>query len=98
MLIPLISGGAFGLISMYKGWYVVIGPITLIFYGLALVSAAKFTYGEILYLGILQVLLGLTSMFFLGYSLFFWAFGFGVLHIIYGIAIHLKYERRVKSD
>ncbi|HLP13800.1 MAG TPA: hypothetical protein VK177_17835 [Flavobacteriales bacterium] len=93
LLIPLISGGLFGLICIYKGWLVVIAPITLIFYGLALVSAAKFTFGEILYLGVLQVLLGLTCMFFLGYSLFFWAFGFGVLHIIYGLVIHRKYER-----
>lgn len=93
LFIPLITGGLFGLICIYKGWLVVIAPVTLIFYGLALVSAAKFTFGEILYLGLLQIMLGLACMFFLGYSLFFWAFGFGVLHIVYGLVIHSKYER-----
>ncbi|HYG49249.1 MAG TPA: hypothetical protein VD905_00025, partial [Flavobacteriales bacterium] len=93
LFVPLIAGGLFGLICMYKGWLVVIAPVTLIFYGLGLVSAAKFTFGEILYLGILQVVLGLCCMFFLGYSLFFWAFGFGILHIVYGLVIHRKYER-----
>lgn len=94
LLIPLVAGGLFGLICISKNWLVVIAPITLIFYGLALVSASKFTYGEILYLGILQILLGLTCMFFLGYSLFFWALGFGVLHIIYGIVLYKKYDTK----
>jgi hypothetical protein len=93
LFIPLIAGGLFGLVCIYKGWFIVIAPVTLIFYGLALVSASKFTFGEILYLGLLQIILGLACMFFLGYSLFFWAFGFGVLHIFYGLVIHKKYER-----
>jgi hypothetical protein len=30
---------------------------------------------------------------FIGYGLYFWALGFGVLHIIYGVVMWWKYER-----
>jgi hypothetical protein len=67
-------------------------PCFLIFYGLALVNAGKFTFGEIFYLGILQIVTGLVSAFVPGWGLIFWIFGFGVLHIIYGLAMYRKYE------
>jgi hypothetical protein len=64
----------------------------LIFYGLALVSAGKFTFGEIPYLGILEVLTGILALVFPGLALFLWAFGFGLLHILYGLIMHRKYR------
>jgi uncharacterized membrane protein HdeD (DUF308 family) len=64
----------------------------LIFYGLALVSAGKFTFGEIHYLGMLEVLTGLLALVFPSIALFLWAFGFGVLHILYGLIMHKKYR------
>jgi len=64
----------------------------LIFYGLALVDAGKFTYGEVFYLGILEIITGLVSAFFPSLGLFFWIFGFGVLHVIYGLVMYRKYE------
>lgn len=94
LFLPLCVGGIFGLICLYKGWFGLIGPITLIFYGLALVNASKFTFGDIQVLGIMECLLGLASLFNIGYGLLFWAIGFGVLHIVYGIIIHYKYERQ----
>jgi hypothetical protein len=32
-------------------------------------------------------------LFWPGYSLLAWATGFGLLHIIYGLAMYFKYER-----
>ena len=93
LFLPLCIGGLFGLICLYKGWFVLVGPITLIFYGMSLINASKFTFGDIQYLGIMECLLGLASLFNIGYGLLFWAIGFGVLHIVYGIIIHYKYER-----
>lgn len=93
LFLPLCIGGLFGLICMYKGWFALIGPITLIFYGMALINASKFTFGDIQVLGIIECLLGLASLFNIGYGLVFWAVGFGVLHIVYGIIIYYKYER-----
>ena len=65
----------------------------LIFYGLTLVNASKYTFDDIKYLGFIEIGLGLVATLYLGYGLFFWAIGFGVLHIIYGIFMYLKYDR-----
>jgi hypothetical protein len=92
MAIPLVTGGAFILILLLKGLPGLIAPVTLIFYGLALLNASKFTYEEVKYLGIIEIILGLIASYFIIYGLLLWAIGFGVMHIIYGIYMHLKYE------
>lgn len=92
MAIPLGTGGLFILILLLKGLAGLIVPVTLIFYGLALLNASKFTYEEVKYLGIIEIILGLAASYFVGYGLLLWAIGFGVMHIIYGIFMHLKYE------
>lgn len=93
MSIPLIAGGIFVLILISKGLFIFTAPATLLFYGLALLNAANFTFEELKSLGIIQVILGLAASYFLGYGLLFWAFGFGVVHIVYGIYMHLKYGK-----
>lgn len=93
MAVPLIAGGLLILILISKGLIGFIAPFTLLFYGLALYNASKFTYEEVRSLGLIQIGLGLISSYFVGYGLIFWAFGFGVVHIIYGIYMHYKYER-----
>lgn len=93
LLIPLVSGGVFILILFSKGLFGLIAPVSLIFYGLALVNASKFTFEEVKYFGIIEIVLGLVSAYFIGYGLLFWAIGFGLLHIVYGVYMHLKYER-----
>ena len=70
-----------------------IAPFTLLFYGLALFAAGKFTYDEVKFLGMIQIALGLLSSCFVEYGLLIWAIGFGIVHIIYGIYIHYRYER-----
>lgn len=93
MIIPLASGALFILgMLQYKHWDFV-APASLIFYGLALVNASKYTFSDIRYLGLCEIVTGLVNMEFTGYGLYFWAFGFGVLHIIYGITMWWKYER-----
>lgn len=91
--IPLVSGGVLIIILAYHHLFYLIAPLTLIFYGLALVNASKFTLGDIKYLGILEIILGLISSIFIGYAIVFWAIGFGLLHIIYGITMYMKYDR-----
>ena len=90
--VPLVTGGFFCLGLLYHGMFVFIAPATLIFYGLALVSASKYTFTDIQNLGYCQIVLGLLSLFFLGWGLVFWAIGFGVLHIVYGLVMHRKYK------
>lgn len=93
MAIPLVTGGVLILILLSKSLIGLAAPVSLIFYGLALFNAGKFTYEEIRSLGIIQILLGLAASYFTGYALLFWAFGFGIMHIAYGIYMHLKYEK-----
>ncbi len=93
MLIPLVTGGLLILaILRYDDWRF-ISPLCLIFYGLALVNGSKYTLSDIRYLGISEIILGLINTQFIGYGLHFWAFGFGVLHIIYGFIMWWKNER-----
>lgn len=93
LLIPLVTGGIFCLGLFFHGAIGFMAPATLVFYGLALVNASKYTLDDIRYLGFCQIGLGLLSLFFLGFGLEFWTIGFGVMHIIYGILMYRKYER-----
>jgi len=90
--IPLLTGGTFALTVLYHGYFGLVGPICLLFYGLALVNSSQNLYDEFRYLGYCEILLGLLSSFFIGYGLIFWAFGFGVLHIVYGVVMYRKYD------
>ena len=91
--IPMIVGGIFLLKLIENGTYGLIAPGCLIFYGLALINGSKYTLSEIKYLGYFEIFLGIISCWFTGLGLYFWAVGFGVLHIIYGTVMWFKYER-----
>jgi hypothetical protein len=93
MMIPLAAGGFFVLGLMTRSDWTYVAPTCLVFYGLALVNASKYTLTDIRYLGLLEIALGCISMYFPHEGLYFWAAGFGVLHIIYGLIMWWKYER-----
>lgn len=92
LLIPLVVGGLFCIILSYHHFFYLVAPCMLIFYGLALVSASKYTHQEIFWLGVCELFLGILAAIFLGYGLVFWALGFGVLHIVYGVVMYKKYK------
>jgi hypothetical protein len=93
MAIPLVSGGIYAVILFYQDNIALIAPSTLIFYGMALLNASKYTINDIRYLGMIEIMLGLTASIFVEYGLLIWGLGFGVFHIIYGLSIYFKYER-----
>jgi hypothetical protein len=93
MIIPLAAGGLFVLGLLYHNEWKFVAPACLIFYGLALVNASKYTLTDIRYLGFLEIILGSLNMFVTDYSLIFWAIGFGFLHIIYGFIMWSKYDK-----
>ncbi len=93
LLIPLAAGGIFCLIMLKHGMVGLLAPATLLFYGLALLNASKYTYSDLRQLALCELVLGLLASWFIGYGLLFWAIGFGILHIIYGILLYNKYER-----
>jgi hypothetical protein len=93
LFIPLLAGGIFCIALFLHSYYWLIAPAMLVFYGLALVNGSKYTLDDVRYLGILEVLVGLIACFFTGFGIIFWAIGFGILHIVYGLIMWYKYER-----
>ena len=92
LALPLVAGALFILILLMRGYYGIAAPASLIFYGLALINASPNLFDEVRYLGYLEVILGLVSAVLVGYGLYFWAFGFGVLHVVYGLVMYKKYD------
>ncbi len=92
MAVPLVTGGLLILLLLLNGLTGLAAPFSLIFYGLALFNAGNFTYSAVKLLGLMEIMLGLIGIHFIGYGLLCWAIGFGLLHIVYGIYIHYRYE------
>jgi general stress protein CsbA len=97
LAVPLVSGGILTSIFIAREFYVIVAPLLLVFYGLALVNASKFTRQEIYYMGLCQIVIGIIAAVLPGYALFLWAFGFGVIHILYGTIMHFRYEHHSKT-
>ena len=91
--VPLVVGGVVCLIFLFRGWPGVLPSFTLVFYGLALVNVSKYTMIAVRFLGITEILIGITSLLFIEYSLIFWMAGFGLMHILWGLFLHWKRTR-----
>ena len=94
LMIPLVAGGIFVLILVLHNSWGLVASAMLIFYGLALVNAGKFTFGEIHYLGLTEIGLGILAGVFPDYGLLLWAIGFGLMHIVYGSVMYYRHERK----
>jgi len=93
LMIPLVSGGIFTLILLFRNNLELLSSVMLIFYGLSLVNAGKFTFSEIHYLGLTEIVLGILAGVFINYGLLFWTIGFGLMHIVYGTVMYYRHER-----
>jgi hypothetical protein len=97
LAIPLVAGGLFCLQLYLKSVLGMVVPGMLVFYGLALLNASKYTLDEIRLLGLTEIGLGLVAMLFPGLGLVFFALGFGLCHIGYGLLMYNRYERTAQS-
>jgi len=93
LFIPLASGGLLIIILLAQGYYGIVAPSCLVFYGLALIHGSRSTYEEVRYLGLIEIGLGLACAIFPGFGLIFWALGFGVMHMVYGSIMYFRYDR-----
>ena len=93
LMIPLVSGGIFTLILVFRNNLELVTSVMLIFYGLSLVNAGKFTFDELHYLGLTEIVLGLLAGVFINHGLIFWTIGFGLMHIVYGAVMYYRHER-----
>lgn len=96
-LIPLGISGLLCLTNISEGRYDVIASDMLIFYGISLINISLHTYSNTKYLGVGQIIIGLTDSLLPGHSLLFWTLGFGLLHIIYGIYFYCCIEKTNKT-
>ncbi len=94
LAVPMLAGALFAIILLTRYQYDLIASITLIFYGLGLINASKYIFDELHYLGIIEVALGLLSLIWLEQGLLFWTIGFAICHIIVGIVMYRKYEKK----
>lgn len=92
--VPLLVGGYLCLYLIEKEDFRLVAPLMLIFYGLGCFNASKYTLGDVRYLGLTMIILGIINTFFLGYGLLFWTIGFGFCHIFYGGMMWFKYDRK----
>jgi len=93
LMIPLVSGGIFTLILVFRNNLELVTSVMLIFYGLSLVNAGKFTFDELHYLGLTEIVLGILAGVFINHGLIFWTIGFGLMHIVYGTVMYYRHER-----
>ena len=92
MAVPIGAGGALVIAFLWYGAGLFVAPACLLLYGLALVAAGKHTLTEVTYLGYAQIALGILNLALPGYGLYFWAAGFGILHIVYGLIMWRRHE------
>jgi hypothetical protein len=93
LAIPVAGGGIYCLSLIQGGNPDGLASASLIFYGLGLLNAGKYAVPDVGRLGLAVFATGLVAAFFPAWGLVFWGIGFGILHIVYGISIHFKYER-----
>ena len=92
--LPMLTGGIVCISILMHEYYDILASVMLLFYGLALVNASKFTYSSVAWLGYAFLCLGIADCFFEGHGLMFWTIGFGGFHILYGMLFYLQYERK----
>jgi hypothetical protein len=93
LFLPMVVGGIYCFALIRQQQLEMVLPATLVFYGLALINASRYTIEDTRYLGMAELLLGLASSFLPQYGLLAWGIGFGVLHVLYGVIIYFKYEK-----
>lgn len=93
LAVPVIAGGIFSGLLIQHGLVAIAAPATLLFYGMGLLNASKYTLDAVRTVGLVFIFLGLLATYFLAYGLLIWALGFGLVHIVYGFIIYVNYER-----
>ncbi len=93
LFIPLVTGGLFCIILLYNYFDYLVLPSMIVFYGLALINAGKFTFGELKWLGVTEIIIGLAALLLLDHVIWFWGLAFGVMNIVYGAVMYLRHEK-----
>ena len=95
MMIPMGAAACFVFSFIQNLHFDYIVPASLVFYGLTLINSSKYTFSDIRYLGLSEIIIGCIALFLPDMGLYLWAFGFGIMHIVYGTIMWFKYDRKV---
>jgi hypothetical protein len=93
LAVPLLTGGLLLLGLAWMGYHSLLLPTSLLFYGITLYQAGPITYTALRILGLLNITLGFFALLLPQQAMLFWAAGFGLMHIVYGLFIHFRYEK-----
>lgn len=93
MALPLLAGGVFVLALVQHGAYELVCPAMLVFFGLALMSAGKYSFSGTVVFGVVELVLGLVAVLWVEGGLILWAIGFGLINVGYGMVMYRQYER-----
>ncbi len=89
---PIAVGAMLCIIIYLNGHWGLTSSVMLIFYGLALVGISHYTYSDSRYLGYAEIALGLVDAAVDRHGMIFWAIGFVLFHIVYGIYSTVKHK------
>ncbi|MDR0680746.1 MAG: hypothetical protein LBG15_02675 [Dysgonamonadaceae bacterium] len=92
--VPFIAGSFIFLWALNNQFYFLLPAVSLIIYGMAIFCGSYYTTSESRYLAFAEMILGCVTIWQPAYGLLFLTTGFGVLHIIYGVVIWFRYERK----
>lgn len=93
MAVPIAFGTAFCLV-LFPSHPDLLLPLSLLFYGLSLFNASNYTLPSIRTLGVIEMILSLICLVWMDFHVLIWTIGFGVMHIIYGVYMYNKFEKR----
>lgn len=94
ILLPIVAGGITCLILAYQGQYTYVPALMLLFYGIGLFNGSQFSFDDLKYMGLRFISLGILTLLMPQWSMWTWGVGFGLFHILYGLRIYFKHERK----
>ena len=90
---PLIISGLICLRFLNENQFYLLPGLSLVLYGICLLSASKFTFRQMRNLALVEMVIGITGLYFPDAGIICWALGFGVAHIIFGLWMNRYFKR-----
>ena len=90
---PLFMSGLICLRFLNENQFFLLPGLSLMLYGICLLSASKFTFRQMSVLAVVEIFIGLVGLYFPETGVICWALGFGIAHIIFGGWMNLNFRR-----
>ena len=85
LLIPLLFFSIVLLLIANYGYYTLITPLAILFYGILLLNLSRFTHKRLKILAGSEIILAVLAYFIYNNELLFLILGFGLFHMVYGM-------------